>query len=538
MNLYRMLTILLVACLPVMLAACFDSESSNTASSSPSPTTTSDDTRATVQNAGTESEVSAPQCAHGAPKRLCFICDPSLRDEGRLWCREHGRYEDRCWKCHPELEDKDRLYCQEHFLYEDECFLCHPELAPDGQQPSTPAGSEHQHSATGNPGQGLMCQEHGMPESECGICHPELAKGLQIGQGLQIRFRSPEAASKAGVATEQPGVGEVAQSVTCYAELTFNQNKLAEITPLVSGMIQTVPVDLGDSVETGDLLATISSIGIADAQSRFLKALAQVQLSQKRFRREERLHAKEITSAQDLQEAEASYESAKAALEAARQELETLGFSQRQIETLATDKKGGGRLELRAPFAGEIVERNAVQGSMASVGQALFKVADRSNIWAILKIPESKLVNVETGQTVALEVEAFPDETFTGRLTWISAEIDHRTRMAKARAEFPNPKGRLKAHMFATARIHTGAPDRAILVPHSAIQFVQERPFAFVQVAPDLFSAQPLVLGPKTDEICAVFAGLEPTDSVVTQGSFAVKSQFLISRLGAGCVHE
>ena len=51
-----------------------------------------------------QAEVDDATCAaHGAPKELCFICDASLRDEGRLWCREHGRYEDRCWLCHPEL---------------------------------------------------------------------------------------------------------------------------------------------------------------------------------------------------------------------------------------------------------------------------------------------------------------------------------------------------------------------------------------------------------------------------------------------------
>ncbi len=38
----------------------------------------------------------------------CFICNPTMRDKGRLWCREHDRYEDRCWMCHPELEDKKR----------------------------------------------------------------------------------------------------------------------------------------------------------------------------------------------------------------------------------------------------------------------------------------------------------------------------------------------------------------------------------------------------------------------------------------------
>ena len=67
-------------------------------------------------------------CKHGAPDADCFICHPELREKGRLWCKEHNRYEDRCWECHPDAQDKSRLYCKEHSLYEDECFICHPEL--------------------------------------------------------------------------------------------------------------------------------------------------------------------------------------------------------------------------------------------------------------------------------------------------------------------------------------------------------------------------------------------------------------------------
>lgn len=72
------------------------------------------------------------ECAlHKAPVSICFICDASLRDENRLWCKEHSRYEDRCFECHPETQDKTRLYCSEHGLYEDECMMCHPEIVKE-----------------------------------------------------------------------------------------------------------------------------------------------------------------------------------------------------------------------------------------------------------------------------------------------------------------------------------------------------------------------------------------------------------------------
>ena len=119
--------------------------------------------------------LSGAKCAaHGAPKELCFICDASLRDKGRLWCDEHKRYEDRCLaSAIPELQDKNRPWCKEHSLYEDECFLCRPELKGKGN------GAQAS-------GAVLMCSEHGVPEAECGICRPELAGKLkpgEVGQG-------------------------------------------------------------------------------------------------------------------------------------------------------------------------------------------------------------------------------------------------------------------------------------------------------------------------------------------------------------------
>lgn len=70
--------------------------------------------------------------SHASPTERCFICDPSKRDPGRLWCTEHARYEDRCWECQPQLRDPNRPYCEEHGLYEDECFLCDPSRARGG----------------------------------------------------------------------------------------------------------------------------------------------------------------------------------------------------------------------------------------------------------------------------------------------------------------------------------------------------------------------------------------------------------------------
>jgi len=396
---------------------------------------------------------------------------------------------------------------------------------PAAGQPTLPAGA-------------ALCDEHRVPESECGICHPELLSALVPGQGLKIRLASPESAAKAGVETAAPAVGSISDGVDCYAELSFDQDKLAHVAAPVDGIIRGVEADLGQRVEEGAVLATIWSAAIAEAKSAYLRALADAALRQQTLDRERRLRTDRISSEKDLQEAVAAQRSAQAVVQQARQHLATLGFPEEHIETLATEAGGVAVLALRAPFAGEILERSAVRGALVEPGRALFTLVDRSTMWAILSIPEFALARVQVGQRVELSVEAFPGETFTGVLNWISPQVETRTRMVQARAEVPNPEGSLKARMFARARVLTGHADGAIVIPQSAVQQFDGKPFAFVMVEADLYEARPLRIGARQHGRLEIVGGLRSDDRVVVTHSFVLKSELLKSRLGAGCVDD
>ena len=450
---------------------------------------------------------------HECYEDMCFMCHPELRQQGRLWCKGHDRYEDRCFACHPELNDPNRILCEKHFLFEDECFLCRPELN-SGTTPPAEASAPLR----------LMCNEHGVFEDECGICHPERAAIIVPGQGLKVRFASSDAAAKAGIRTEKPRLLSLRAGVDCYAEIQFNQNKLAEIVGQVDGIIHAVEVDLGDRVSEGEVLAVIRSATIGEA-------VAKARLAKQTVDRERKLHADLITSEKDLQEAEAVYQSA-------YETMRTLGFEKAQIEEMFGKSTGLAMLELRAPFAGEIVHRNAVKGALKEAGKLLFTLADRSSVWAMLNIPERQLVEIRVGQEVVLQVDALPDRTFSGTLTWIAAQLDDRTRMVRARAEVQNSDGALRARMFAHARILTTDAENALSVPKSAIQHIDGRPMVFTQIANDLYEARPVLLGAQRNGSVEILDGIGSEDLVVTANGFIAKSQLLLSRLGAGCVDE
>ena len=208
----------------------------------------------------------------------------------------------------------------------------------------------------------------------------------------------------------------------------------------------------------------------------------------------------------------------------------------RNSATLAEQDGEPGVLDIRAPFAGEIIERTAVQGAMVEMGKPLFTLADTTVLWAMVNIPEIHLGRVQVGEKVELTVESLPDKVFTGTLTWLPAGVDERTRLARGRVELANAEGLLKAQMFARARILTTSSEHAVLVPESALQNVSGTVVVFVKSGEDLYEARRVQLGARYGGQVQIVAGLRPTDEVVVSGAFALKSQFLISRLGAGCV--
>ncbi len=370
----------------------------------------------------------------------------------------------------------------------------------------------------------MMCAEHGVPEAQCGICRPELVGQLKPGESVKVRLPSPESTRIVGVHTASPTTGPIADGVECFAEVSFNQNKLAQIVAPVGGIIQSVDADLGGKIEEGQTVAKLWSASIAEA-------VAKAVLTHQTLERERKLNADRVTSEATLQEAEAAHN-------AACLPLRTLGFTEEQIDQIGHKLHEQVLVQVRAPFAGEIVERTAVRGALVEMGKSLFTLTDRTVMWAMLQVPEGSLAHVWAGQAVELRVDSLPGRIFAGKLTWIGPAVDERTRMTLARAEFADPNAMLKDKMFATAWILTRRTENAMLLPPEAVQYVEGKPLVFVQVADDLFDARAVRLGAKFNAHQEVLAGLEPKEIVAVTHTFALKSALLMSRLGAGCADD
>ncbi len=483
---------------------------------------------------------------HETPGETCFIEDASKRDPQRLWCNEHGRYEDRCFVCHPEIEDKERLYCTEHFLYEDECFLCRPELLNQNEaadpEPQARGALEDvgllSKAELSDRTSTLYCNEHDVNEDECGVCHPDLLSTKTIGESMKVRFASSESAKKAGVRTGPPNQASITPGEASLGRTSFNMNRLALVTPFASGVIRNVVVDVGQSVEKGQLLAEVNSPALADAKSAFIKALVDEERTRRAFEREEGLLKREVSSRKDYENAEASYSTSISEVDRTRQQLFNLGLNEVEVGQVEKTRSASSVLPLRAPFDGSIVEREAVLGMAVEVGTHLFQIADLSSMWLELSVAESLAVQLQPGVDVHATFDAFPDRTFDGELIWVASHIDEFSRTIKARALLPNSDNHLKSGLFGSAVIAKDESRISFTLPSDALQTIDGQTVIFAKLEDDLYEARVVRTGPVQGDLVAITEGLFQNDEIALSESYILKSELLKARLGAGCVDE
>lgn len=496
-----------------------------------------------------EPNAAAIMAAHKHEKtdETCFMCDPAKREKSRLWCRDHVRYEDRCWLCHPELEDKNRLYCKEHFLYEDECFLCHPELKnKDASTSDTTKNKvenhvEHDHghqdseaTQTTKTG-GLFCNEHNVAEIECAICQPDLTTSLKSGGSMKIRFASMHSADKAGVRTGLPRAAQATPSIEALCEVQYNHNTMAKVSPLADGVIRAVRHDVGDKVQAGDVLVELHSAQAATTKSHYLSALVERDIREQTFTREKRLFDQKIAAEKNYFEAQASHRAAELTVNNLKQQLMNLGYTTLEIQQIEKDQDTSANLVIRAPFDGTIVQRNAVIGEAKAIGQSVFTIADLSTRWLVLSVSSRHIAHVQKGKSVIATFEELPGLTVKGEITWVDTAIDSRSKMLQARALVEDNLQQIKTGLFGKASIITGSDQAVTLVPRDSVQRHEGASFVFVRNEPDLYSIRRVALGQTRGQSVEILDGVSATDSVVTDGSFIVMSEFLKSRLGAGC---
>ncbi|MGJ8558595.1 MAG: efflux RND transporter periplasmic adaptor subunit [Litorimonas sp.] len=378
--------------------------------------------------------------------------------------------------------------------------------APDMTRSETAAGSQGQESQT--------TSEHDDHDED--------------GSESEIIILDQQSLDAAGIEISTAASAALAQVVTLPAEIRFDADRVANVSPRVSGIISRLYVGEGDSVDRGDRLALIQSRELASLKARWQMETTRENLAAKSLAREEALFADKITSEADLQRARADLEAAKAASAAAENELHAAGVSHAALQSIGQAADGdNANAYLTTPISGRVVRRSVSLGETVSAGDAsaspLFTIVDESVVWADIAVFKDDLGRVHVDAPVKLRDNAghlLAEST----IDFVLPVIDETSRTATARIVIDNMAGLLRPGQFITADISTGSSIPIVRILGTAVQTIEGKPSVFI---PDEggFRPVPIETGERADGYIEIRSGLQAGDRYVSDGSFTLKAQ-------------
>jgi cobalt-zinc-cadmium efflux system membrane fusion protein len=321
------------------------------------------------------------------------------------------------------------------------------------------------------------------------------------------------------------------------ATVVPNHHATAHITALVRGRVLDVYVDFGQQVKAGDVLARLYSGELGMAQSSYLRSGARLYVAERAYERAKILLQGKVIGLAELQRREGEMLSARAERREAQDRLRLLGMTESQISRLDRDQIIRSNISITAPFDGRVILRNLTKGEVVEVTHRLFTIADLSKVWVLADIPEkdipfilrSERTNGE--QYVEVRLNAYPDEVFHGKVTYVGDVLDVATRTMNLRIELSNSEGKLKPEMYATVRVYSRSMEDALTVPENAVQRDRDRRFVFVRLDPETFKARDVKLGDSDGKQVVIVDGLREGEQVVTNGGLILKSELMGEQL-------
>lgn len=358
-----------------------------------------------------------------------------------------------------------------------------------------------------------------------------------------------------GIETGPIGRTFISAELTLPGALTVNENRSAKVAPLVAGQISSIRVDLGSRVRAGEILATLNSPEFTRAQTQFLQAFAQAEVSRKDFERAQTLRESKAIEEREFLRRQAVYEQQLADRRAAEVFLHSLGIEEDRMRELeaAVDvslppedhRAVDPPLAVRTPVSGVVVQRDAILGGHVEPGHALFTVSDLSSLWAKLDAYEDQVAYLRTASEVVVRTALFPGQDFPGRVTVVADQVDEKLRTVEVRAEIPNPDGILKPNMYVQGLLRLVSQEERLVVPADAVQLLEGHHVVFVlieEAGEEPGEDHVVILGVDVEpgETLSVGriieSGLDGTEVIVTVGAFNLKAE-LTKGAGGGHVH-
>lgn len=304
-------------------------------------------------------------------------------------------------------------------------------------------------------------------------------------------------------------------------EVVADPDKSARVSSPVAGRLADVRFKEGSTVKKGEVLAVLRIPEIGKVRAAHSAAVAKGASARANADRLRGLAEKGMASQQEATTAKAEADALDAEAKALGEQLGALGMG---------TQGGGADLVLSAPVSGVVVTRDAIVGQPVSTEQTIASIADLSEVWFLARVFEKDLGKLEVGASSEVSLNAYPTESFSGNVEYISRQIDPAARTVTARIRLPNRADMLRLGLFGTARVVTKgekAQEPALVVPRTALIEVAKKTVVFVRVGDNEFELHEVMTGDAAAGKVRILSGLREGEDVVVEGAFTIKSVLL-----------
>lgn len=315
---------------------------------------------------------------------------------------------------------------------------------------------------------------------------------------VEEKIYKPNPDQKVGVRTAVAALRNLSQETEFLG--SFSPNREIEIRPQAGGQIISLPIQEGQTVGAGRLIAKLD-----DDQLRYQVEAAQVTLEgyQNDLKRYEVLVKGDATPAINLERTQLSIRS-----------------TQAQIKQL---QKQIANTTITAPFSGIVTEKLAEKGSVVSVGSPIAKITDIASLKLMVDVPEKAINQFRVGQSISISTEVYPDARFTGRITMISAEGDAAHNYPVQITVSNSSTNPLRAGMYGSIANTNKLKSQTLAVPRQAILGSAKEPQIYV-VENSKAVLKSVEIGTTTNEYYEITKGLKAGDQVVTSGQINLQN--------------
>jgi RND family efflux transporter MFP subunit len=309
-----------------------------------------------------------------------------------------------------------------------------------------------------------------------------------------------------------------------------NIYKETPVVSLVGGIVRRVNGELGQSVKRGQQIAVVFSSELADAQSKYLTAVAALDEHHRHHMRTEKLVEIGAASRQDLESATSLYREAESNVANLRQKLLLLGLSAQRVNALSSTSQISSEVTVPSPSSGTITSRTVNPGEVIEANKELMRITDLSSVWVVGQVYEKDLAKIHVGSGANITSETYPNRTFRGRVSYVDPKIDQATRTAQVRIELANPGQMFKIGMYVNVGFATlGSAEKTMpVVPKDAVQTIGNQQVVFVATdKSNEFILRPVKLASESNGFYPVIEGVSVSERIVTQGSFLIRAEWL-----------